>query len=189
MTVLKVLPLAGSSEEAINPAKEDGNLAGVKAGTDKIPTQGQALMAASTPVAIASNQSAIPTMTQSAVLTFYTAAVKTASENSASQASSAYRDALLEVDITAVSGTSPTLIIAVETSEDNVTWFHNTVLSDKERQGSLTRLTAPTDEAKITTVSKHVAWLRDLSAYIRLALTIGGTLPSFTITAKVTPYG
>ena len=123
-----------------------------------------------------------------AVLTFYDAAVKTASENSASQASDDFRDGLLEVDVTAVSGTTPTLIVAVETSEDDVTWFHNTVLTDKERQGSLTRLTAPTDEAKIKKISEHLAWIKNLSRYIRLVLTIGGTTPSFTLTAKVTPY-
>ena len=122
------------------------------------------------------------------VLIFYNAAVKTSSENSASQATDAFRDAILEVDVTAVSGTTPTLIAAVETSDDDTTWFHNTILADKERQGSLTRLTAPTDEAKITTVSKHIAWLKNLSRYTRLVLTIGGTTPSFTITAKVTPY-
>lgn len=122
------------------------------------------------------------------ILTFYNAAVKTATENSAAQACDDFIDAILEVDITAVSGTTPTLIVAVETSEDGITWFHNTILADKERQGSLTRLTAPTDEAKITTVSKHVAWLKNLSRSMRLALTIGGTTPSFTITAKVTPY-
>jgi len=122
------------------------------------------------------------------VLTFYSASVKTASENSASQATDKFRDAILEVDVTAVSGTLPTLIVAVETSEDDSTWFHNTVLADKERQGVLTRLTVPTDEAKITTVTKHIAWLKNLSRYMRLVLTIGGTTPSFTITAKVTPY-
>jgi hypothetical protein len=37
-----------------------GNLAAIKADTDKIPSQGQAAMAASTPVVIASNQSSIP---------------------------------------------------------------------------------------------------------------------------------
>ncbi|MHB8483660.1 MAG: hypothetical protein ACYDBV_13180 [Nitrospiria bacterium] len=36
-----------------------GNLAAIKTDTDKIPSQGQALMAASTPVVIASNQSAV----------------------------------------------------------------------------------------------------------------------------------
>lgn len=123
-----------------------------------------------------------------AVLTFYSGAVKTASEYSASQASDKFRDAVLEVDVTAVSGTTPTLIVAAETSEDDVTWFHNTILTDKERQGSLTRLTVPTDEAKITTVTKHIVWLRNLSRHMRLSLTIAGTTPSFTLTAKVTPY-
>lgn len=37
-----------------------GNLASIKTNTDKLPSQGQALMAASIPVAIASNQSAVP---------------------------------------------------------------------------------------------------------------------------------
>ena len=37
-----------------------GNLAAIKTDVDKIPSQGQALMAASTPVVIASNQSAVP---------------------------------------------------------------------------------------------------------------------------------
>lgn len=37
-----------------------GNLASIKTNTDKIPAQGQATMAASTPVVIASNQSAVP---------------------------------------------------------------------------------------------------------------------------------
>lgn len=44
-----------------NAAQETGgNLAAIKADVDKIPSQGQAAMAASTPVVIASNQTAIP---------------------------------------------------------------------------------------------------------------------------------
>lgn len=123
-----------------------------------------------------------------AVLTFYAAAVKTASENSAGQASDKFKDGLLEVNVTAVSGTTPTLIVEVETSEDDVTYFHSATLTEKLVAGSLTRLTAPTTEAQIQTVSKHKMWLNNLSRYTRLALTIGGTTPSFTITAKVTPY-
>lgn len=122
------------------------------------------------------------------VLTFYSAAVKTASENSASQASDKFRDGLLEVDVTAVSGTTPTLIVTVETSEDDVTYFHSATLTEKLAAGSLIRLTAPTTEAMIQTVSKHKMWLKNLSRYTRLALTIAGMSPSFTLTAKVTPY-
>lgn len=45
-----------------------GNLASIKTNTDKIPAQGQALMAASLPVAIASNQSALPVTDNSSTL-------------------------------------------------------------------------------------------------------------------------
>lgn len=123
------------------------------------------------------------------IIVVYNAIAKTASENGTSYLTHPFKNGLLEVDVTAVSGTTPTLIVSVETSEDGTTWFHNTILADKERQGSLTRLTAPTDEAKITTVTKHIAWLMNLSRYARLVLTIGGTTPSFTITAKLTLYG
>lgn len=123
------------------------------------------------------------------IIVIYNAAVKTASENGTSYLVHPFKEGILEVNVTAVSGTTPTLVIAVETSEDEITWFHNTILADKERQGSLTRLTVPTDEAKITTVTKHIAWLMNLSRYVRLVLTIAGTTPSFTITAKATLYG
>jgi len=121
-------------------------------------------------------------------ITFYSAAVKTESENSASQDTSKYRNAMLIVDVTAVSGTTPTLVIQVQTSPDGTNWYHNSMVTDKDREGSLTRLTAPTDEAKITTVSSHICWCKDLSKYTRLALTITGTTPSFTVSAVMTPY-
>lgn len=122
------------------------------------------------------------------IIVFYSAAVKTASEDGTSWLIHPHEEGVLTVDVTAVSGTSPTLVIAVETSEDGTTWFHNTIVADKDRQGDLVRLTAPTIEAKITTVSKHVAWLMNLSRYVRLVLTIAGTTPSFTITAKGSFY-
>ena len=52
-----VVGIKDASNNRINPAKEDGNLATL---VSRIPAQGQATMAASTPVVIASNQSAIP---------------------------------------------------------------------------------------------------------------------------------
>jgi len=51
--------VANATGLVVNPATEDGNLASIKAKTDNIPAQGQAAMAASTPVVIASNQSAV----------------------------------------------------------------------------------------------------------------------------------
>jgi len=53
-------PVSLASVPLPTGAATETTLAGVKTGTDKIPAQGQALMAASTPVAIASNQSAVP---------------------------------------------------------------------------------------------------------------------------------
>lgn len=120
------------------------------------------------------------------VLTFYDGAVKTASEDSAGQDSDGYKTGILEVNITVVSGTAPTLVITVEISDDDVTYFHNTTLTDKEREGDLERVTSPTDEAQITTVTKHVLWIKNLSKFIRLVLTIAGSSPSFTTTAKIT---
>ena len=99
-----------------------------------------------------------------------------------------FNKGLLQLRVTAVSGSSPTLIPAIETSEDGHNWFHNAILIDKTREGDLTRLTAPTDEAKITTTGYYVQWLGELSNYFRLKHTVGGTTPTFTITEKVTLY-
>lgn len=123
------------------------------------------------------------------VVSFYAAATKTASENSASVRTTHFKKARLDVDVTAASGTTPTLVIEVQTSYDGTEWFPAATLTDKERQGSLTRLTAPTDEAKITVVGNYTCEIDNLSDYARLALTITGTTPSFTFTAKVTFYG
>lgn len=56
-TITTLTPPAALTNYALETG---GNLAGIKTDTDKIPSQGQAAMAASMPVAIASNQSAIP---------------------------------------------------------------------------------------------------------------------------------
>ena len=125
---------------------------------------------------------------QKRIITFYDAAVKTASENSAAKEVYPARSGIVEVDVTAVSGTTPVLRVFVETSPDNVTWFHCASVSEKERQGNLTRLTAPVTGAGINDVRKVVAWVENLSRYVRLALTITGTTPSFTFSSKVTLY-
>jgi len=53
-------PVSASSLPLPTGAATETTLAGVKTGTDKIPAVGQAVMASSVPVAIASNQSAVP---------------------------------------------------------------------------------------------------------------------------------
>jgi len=57
------LPTGAATETTLGTRalEAGGNLAAIKAKTDNIPAVGQAAMAASTPVAIANNQSAVPT--------------------------------------------------------------------------------------------------------------------------------
>ncbi len=55
-----VVGVKNSSNARVNPATEDGNLATIVTNTNKIPSQGQAVMASSTPVVIASNQTTLP---------------------------------------------------------------------------------------------------------------------------------
>ncbi len=125
------------------------------------------------------------------VVTLYDGAVKAISENGDAILVHPYDRGVIEVDVTNVGGTSPTLVVAIETAWDSAgPWFHNTIVVDKDRQGDLVRTTAPVDEAKITTVSKHIAWLERLSRYIRPVLTIGGSGgQTFTLSARVTLYG
>ena len=58
-----------------------GNLAAIKAKTDNIPAVGQAVMAASVPVVLASNQSAVPTSEATKTLTTITGTVATSGHN------------------------------------------------------------------------------------------------------------
>jgi hypothetical protein len=103
-----------------------------------------------------------------------------------------FKRALLTLNVTAVPQTTPQLLLDVETSEDDTTYFFNRRLADKDRQGNLTRTTAPVDEHLITTVSKHVFELDNLSRYVRLncvTFSGSGTPATFTVAAKITLYG
>lgn len=74
----------------------------------------------------------------------------------------------LAVDVTAVSGTSPTMDLAVEWSFDGNTWF-------------------PADSAdsftQITAAAKAVKSFAPKASQARLVWTIAGTTPSFTFSA------
>lgn len=72
--------------------------------------------------------------------------------------------------ITAVSGTTPTMAVALEVSEDNTNWE---TLTD-----ALTGLNAAGVKTALVT-SAYPA------RYIRLKFTIAGTTPSFTLEARV----
>lgn len=69
------------------------------------------------------------------------------------------------VDITAVSGTTPSMTVTVEWSNDNATWFAS------DPADTFTAATAAQKRVKEFTVKGQ---------YARLAYTISGTTPSFT---------
>lgn len=76
------------------------------------------------------------------------------------------------VDVTTVTGTSPTMTPSVEWSHDGTTWF-------------------TTDPAEtftaITAAGKKVKVFTQKGPFARLAFTIGGTSPSFTFSATAFP--
>ena len=71
------------------------------------------------------------------------------------------------VDVTAASGTNPTLDIAIQTSADNTTYA---------TLASFTQITGT------TTAIKTVA--APIGKYVRFRYTVAGTSPSFTFTLK-----
>lgn len=72
--------------------------------------------------------------------------------------------ARLTLDITAASGTTPTLDVTIETSEDKTTWTS---------VGTFTQATAAGKQRKVFV---------GLDRYVRAVETVGGTGPSFTRT-------
>ena len=74
----------------------------------------------------------------------------------------------LYLDVTAASGTSPTLDVVYQTTVDGgTTWFTHT---------SMTQATAATTEKKV---------IANSGVYSRILYTIGGTTPSFTFTVRL----
>jgi hypothetical protein len=81
----------------------------------------------------------------------------------------------LAADVTAASGTSPTLVVVIEGSDDGITWHElGRIGSDGYRAGSVG--TAP---ANFTTTGKVWATL-PATRFVRYRSVIGGTTPSFT---------
>lgn len=79
------------------------------------------------------------------------------------------------VAVTAASGTTPTMLIDIETSDDNSTWFQaGQIGANGYRLGGVG--TAPSN---ITTTGSYRAVV-PVSRYVRYKSTIGGTTPSFT---------
>lgn len=78
------------------------------------------------------------------------------------------------VDVTAVSGTSPSNTFSIEWSNDGSTW------ATSDPADSFTAITA---------ASKKVKVFQAKGLYARLAWTITGTTPSFTFSASATVTG
>ena len=101
------------------------------------------------------------------------AAAQTASFNSGSVDMQKFRRALFILDIGAVSGTSPTIDAKLQESTDNSTF---TDLSGNNV--SITQITTANH-----TVTLEVRAGQLTKRYVRVAVTIGGTTPSFTCCA------
>ncbi|MEW6095366.1 MAG: hypothetical protein AB1567_02400 [bacterium] len=78
-----------------------------------------------------------------------------------------YTNAQVFLDITAASGTSPTLDVTIEYSPDGSRWFTHTSFSQK------------------TTTGKDTLRISSLGAYMRIKYTIAGTTPSFTFSVDI----
>lgn len=77
------------------------------------------------------------------------------------------REGLLLVEVSAVSGTSPTLDVKLQTSPDGASWFDLP-------GGAL---------AQITASGNYALKVANFGRFIRVAYSIGGTTPSFAFKA------
>lgn len=96
----------------------------------------------------------------------------TTNSQSASQDIGQYTEGLLLIDITAVSGTTPTLGITVQTKINN-TWV------------DIPGVTI----AQQTAIATLAVALTNFGKDIRLSMTVGGTTPSFTFSAHFLAKG
>ena len=101
-------------------------------------------------------------MAARAITLLPSAARTTSGSGDGSSAAAAFREANVLLDITAVSGTSPSLTVTLETSADGTNWFAHTAFAAK------------------TAAAKDALKLANLGSYVRASYTISGTSPSFT---------
>lgn len=89
----------------------------------------------------------------------------------------------VSVNVTAVSGTTPTMTVVIEGSQDNTTWYTlGTFGSNGYNVGSVV-----TAVANFTVAAGPILGALAGARYIRYRSVIGGTTPSFTyvVTAEV----
>ena len=104
-----------------------------------------------------------------ASLLFHDAAALTATGNSAALdvKKTPVDGVTVEIAVTAASGTTPTLDVTIQESNDNSTWRNVTTFP------------------QITGTGRFFRRVSSGFRYLRLARTVGGTTPSFTVTAGV----
>lgn len=102
----------------------------------------------------------------------HASAAETASGNSAQFDASAYAEGLLFIDITAVSGTTPTAAFTLQTFDfASQTWFPVPGVTIAQQ----------------TAVGEVATAVANFGETLRLAWTLGGTTPSFTFVASFVP--
>ena len=101
-------------------------------------------------------------------ITLHASGAETGNGNSTSFNVSRFTEALLLIDVTAASGSSPTLDFDVECgpADDSLGYIH-------------------TEPAQITGTGKVLVKLANFGPWLRLVWTIGGGTPSFTFEAKL----
>lgn len=97
---------------------------------------------------------------------------------------------MVGVDITAVSGTTPTLAVWLQTSDDGgTTWYDTPADLIMASSSGSTDVTATTNKRNIANdtavVGQHVAIFKHLpSDYVRVKYDLGGTSPDYTFSVK-----
>lgn len=115
------------------------------------------------------------------VLTLYNGVVSADGAGSAKE-TLLREKATVIVNVTAASGTTPTLVPTIEISKDNSVWHHRGVVIDHETAGVLTRTTVPTVEGKLQTTGQYQLFLDGhLGKYMRVNFAVTGTSASFTV--------
>lgn len=100
-------------------------------------------------------------------------AARTTTTNSAAQATGNADNANILIDVTAVSGTTPTLTVEVQWSHDGTTWFSGGAGVSADATAS------------ITAVGKLVRTFPVRAPFMRVQASIAGTTPSFTFAVHV----
>lgn len=99
----------------------------------------------------------------------------TASGNTGSVDTLGYGVAMISLSVGAVAGTTPTLNAVLQDSPDNATWTNVT----SPNSGAFPQITATPTGVFLMSVNMQYR-----HRYLRLAYTIGGTSPSFTLSAN-----